>query len=253
MSGTILIHQLGLYLLVFCRMAGMILFNPVFGQRMIPAQVRMGLTLGLSLLLAPAVGARAADAAVTLPGLALEFAVGYGCGFVFQCFYYLLFAVGDFIDTGFGLSMAKVFDPGTNIQTSLSGRLLQAVFVLYLFATDSHLIFLKLLASSYDLVPLGAAALGPELWKFLADVFVSTFSLAMQLAMPFIAAAFTLELAMGVLMKLVPQISVFVIHFQMKILLGIALLFLYAGPVSGFVQNYLTVMFETIQKALLAA
>lgn len=49
-----------------------------------------------------------------------ELFVGLACGFVFQVYYYMLFFAGDWMDMHFGMSMAKVFDPGTSIQASMS-------------------------------------------------------------------------------------------------------------------------------------
>lgn len=44
-----------IFLLVFARMAGMVLINPVFSRKGVPLMVRTGLVLSLSLLIAPAV------------------------------------------------------------------------------------------------------------------------------------------------------------------------------------------------------
>jgi flagellar biosynthetic protein FliR len=44
--------------------------------------------------------------------------------------------------------MAKVFDPGTSIQMSISGNIFSLLFVLFLFVTDSHLVLIRLFASS---------------------------------------------------------------------------------------------------------
>lgn len=53
-----------IFLLVFARMGGMIFINPVFARKGVPLMVRTGLTLALSLLIAPA--ARAGGQAVFL-------------------------------------------------------------------------------------------------------------------------------------------------------------------------------------------
>ncbi len=55
---------------------------------------------------------------------------------------------------------------------------------------------------------------------------------------------------MGVLMKLVPQIHVFVISVQFKILLGLLLMILFASPITAFLDNYMTLMFENMERAL---
>ena len=72
----------------------------------------------------------------------------------------------------------------------------------------------------------------------------------MQLLAPFLVATITVEVSMGILMKLVPQMNIFVLHFQFKVMLGLFLMFLYASPVSKFIMNYETIMFQQMQKLL---
>lgn len=81
-------------------------------------------------------------------------------------------------------------------------------------------------------------------------LFASVFSLVIRLSLPFVAAMFVSEVSMGVLMKLVPQIHVFVISVQFKILLGLLLMILFASPITAFLDNYMTLMFENMERAL---
>ena len=243
------------YVLVFFRMAGLLAFNPIFSQGNIPAQFRIGLMLGMTLLVAPTAGQGyqppVTDAAFVWAALC-ELTLGLAVGFIFQCFYYMLFFVGDVADQGFGLSMAKAFDPETNIQSSITGRLLQFIFIAYFFVTNGHLVFLQIAASSYEFVGIGAENFFENGPAFLLTLFVQVFSLSMQLLAPFLVATVTLEAATGILLKLIPQINVFVVHFQLKILFGFLLLILYAKPVSNFIMNYQTIMLQQIQKLLQA-
>ena len=146
----------------------------------------------------------------------------------------------------------RAFDPETNIQSSITGRLLQFIFIAYFFVTNGHLVFLQIAASSYEFVGIGAENFFENGPAFLLTLFVQVFSLSMQLLAPFLVATVTLEAAMGILMKLIPQINVFVVHFQLKILFGFLLLILYAKPVSNFIMNYQTIMLQQIQKLLQA-
>ena len=61
-----------------------------------------------------------------------------------------------------------------------------------------------------------------------------------------------LELITGVLMKLIPQIHVFVINMQMKVALGFILLLAFSGPITSFLDNYMRVMLENMQWAFSA-
>ncbi|MDR1194056.1 MAG: flagellar biosynthetic protein FliR, partial [Peptococcaceae bacterium] len=218
-------------------------------------QLLLGIALGASLLLAPGLASQAVAIDGTLPllfAIAREFLVGLVWGLVFQIFYYMLFLAGDLIDIGAGLSMAKVFDRDSNIQMSLSGNIFQLIFIFYLFTTNSHLALIRMAADSFRIVGLGEALAGVRLSAFVLDSFLNAFSLATRLAMPFVAATMTLEFTMGVLMKLVPQIHVFAIHFQVKVLLGLGLLYLFSAPMSVFIDNYMDVIFRQLEEVLFA-
>jgi flagellar biosynthetic protein FliR len=250
MTLSLNIDSINLFALIFCRVGGMIFFNPLLGRKNIPAQFRVALVLGISIIIAPTIALGTIEG---LSGFSLflamvkELFIGFCIGMLFQLYYYMIFVAGDIIDTGFGLSMAKVFDPATNIQVSMSGNIFQLIFVMYFFVTDCHLIFIRLIVSTFDLVGLGAFSLGADIGSFLMTQFVYSFGLIMHLAVPFMASSFILEISMGVLMKLIPQINVFSIHFQFKIILGLSLLFLFAIPVTNLLQKYLNELFVNMQ------
>lgn len=246
MSVNLAIEEINLFALIFCRCGGMIFFNPLLSRKNIPNQFKAALVLGMAVLITPTI------TTATLPsmeGISLLFAmikellIGICFGFLFQIYYYMLFVAGDVIDMGFGLSMAKAFDPATHIQLSLSGNFFQLMFVVYFFITDCHLVFIRLIISTFDLVGLGGYELGSDVGQFICTQFVYAFGLIMHLALPFVAASFILEITMGILMKLIPQINVFSIHFQFKILLGFSLLFLFAAPTTEFIQSFINDMF----------
>ncbi|NLL46721.1 MAG: flagellar biosynthetic protein FliR [Clostridiales bacterium] len=254
MALQLLVDNLNAYMLVFCRMGGIIFFNPLLSRKNIPTQFRIALVLGITILLTPGLDdSYATQLTQMLPmlfAMMKELVIGMAFGLVFQIFYYLLFTAGEVIDMGFGLAMAKAFDPGTNLQLSASGNILQLVFVLYFFSVNGHLLLIKIMASSYGIIGMGAVSFGPEIGTYIVSVFVEVFSLAMRLALPFIAASFVLEIAMGILMKLIPQINVFSLHFQIKILFGFTLLFLFAVPITEFLDSYIYNMFASLRKLL---
>lgn len=255
MSINVAFESLLVYILVFARMGGMIFFCPFLARRNVPSQIRVALVLGMTLILAPTMNPaeilQFSDIEMIV-AILKELLVGVVCSFVFQIFYYLLFFAGDLMDMQFGMSMAKVFDPGSNIQMSVSGNLLSIMFMLFLFATDSHLLLIKIFASSYQIIPIGVPAINGDISGFFLSLFISTFSMLIRLTLPFIAAEFTMEVGMGVLMKLIPQIHVFVINIQFKMLMGILLLLVFAQPVADFLDIYMETMMKTMERSLFA-
>ncbi len=237
------------YLLVFTRLAGMILLNPVFSRNNLPQMARMGLILCLTLLIAPL---QPLETIADFSGIELTFAifrelfVGAVYGYVFLIFYYLLYYAGEIMDSDIGLAMAKTFDSASQIQVAFSGQIVTIFFITYLFATGSHLALIRMYADSFAFIPLGASTLSLSISGFITELFVSVFMLAIRLVTPLMVAEFVLQVSMGILMKFIPQITIFVINFQLRILLGILLLFLFAPFIGQFIDDYLTVLFDSL-------
>ena len=257
MSQDVL-QNFDIFLLVLARMAGMVLVNPVFGRKGLPMMVRMGLVLSISLFVLPAAELQAvAVSGLTTFGMAeaiiKEVMMGLAIGYVFQLFFSMLYVAGDVLDTLFGFSMGKVMDTISGIQSSVFAQFINVFFFLYFFATGSHLLMVKIFAYTYEVVPVGVTGfVSNALLSYFINLFGSVFGMVIRLTLPFAAAEFVLEVTMGVLMKLIPQIQVFVINIQAKILLGLLLMMLFAYPVGAFLDTYISSMMTEVQTVMMS-
>ncbi len=215
--------------------------------------LRVALGLIIAILVYPTIDAAAIDSTqdiIFVVILLKELLIGLFFSLIFSLFYYMLYFAGDFMDVLFGLSMAKSFDPSTNIQASVSSQYLNLFFSLYFFATNAHLTVIELAVKSYEFLPIGVE-FNIEMAPFLLSTFTAVVELIFRLAMPFMVSIMLLEVLLGVLMKLVPQMHLMVINIHMKILLGMFLLIAMAGPISLFVDNYLSVALDTIYAGII--
>lgn len=253
---NVAIENIYMYVLVFIRLTAIIAFNPVFSRNNIPSIVRTGIIFFSTIILTPAIpipSGYEGNSFELIGGAIREIAVGWLLGYVFNIFFYMLIMVSDILDMQFGLSMAKVMDPGTNVQSAFTGNLINLLFMAYFFVTNTHLALIKLAVCSYDLIPAGAAEINFDAAiSFGIDIFTAAFSIAMRLALPFVAVELILEIGMGILMKLIPQIHIFVINMQFKILLAIVALFIMAKPITVFMENYIIIIIEGMNDALKA-
>ena len=249
MSLQILFSSIDVYILVMVRFVGMIGFNPLFGRRNVPAMVRMGLVLFLTLLVAPMQSAAPVEA---LTGIGYVFAifkellVGIAYGYVFSVFFYMLYFAGDQLDTDFGIAMAKTFDPGTSIQTAFSTTIITYLFVMYFFASGAHLALIHMFASSFEQIPLGVPGLSTSVFAFVLDVFSEVFRMVLRIVAPFMVAEFILQASLGVLMKFIPQITIFVINFPLKIILAVLMLLWFAPYMGNFIDHYIDLLFDNM-------
>jgi flagellar biosynthetic protein FliR len=247
--------NLQVYIFVFVRIAAIIVFNPVFSRSNIVPAAKAGLITLLTIIITPYISTPElqTDYIIFTVCIVKEFFIGFALSFVFNIYYYMLMFAADIIDTQFGFSMAKVMDPQTKIQSAIIGNLMNIVFMIYFFITNSHLILINTAVGSFDAVPVGMSGINiMGSCSFMIDIFSSVFLLALRLALPYVAAEFILEICLGILMKLIPQIHVFVIQMQGKILLAIILLLALSVPMTQFIDNYIAEMFNSMNGALKA-
>ena len=194
--------QLYLFELIFMRMSGFLLFNPLLGRSNLPAMVKTGMALVLSILVfgTAGTGVPQPDTLVELAfRLLLELGIGLVLGFVMRVV---------------GMTMAQIYDASSQANLSVTASLLNILLILDFFAENGHYTLMRLLTTSGELVPYGAAALGDGVYAYVIELFLACMLLAVKLAMPILAAELLGEVGMGVLMKAIPQINAFVINIE---------------------------------------
>lgn len=246
-----------LFFLIVMRMAGFVFLNPVLGRRNIPSQVKVGLSMVMAVLVySTAVSQGTANeietgSAVVFGVLAVkELLIGYFLGFVMQLFDMILTFAGTVIDFQLGISMAMVYDAQNGAQVALSGNILQIFYLLLFFVSDGHLALMKILALSGEIVPYGEVAISGVAAWLLLDIFVECVVLAMRMAFPMIAFEFLVQVGVGVLTKINPQVNLFVLSIQLRLTVGLILMMFLIGPIGDYIGNMITEMLNTLQGVL---
>ena len=129
------------------------------------------------------------------------------------------------MDMEVGLSMANVFDPTTNQQSSITGVLLQYGVMLILYMTGLHRYLLKALMETYILIPVNGMNMNTDkllsaLLTFLSDYIVIGF----RICLPVFASITLMNIVLGLLAKLAPQMNMFSVGIQLKLLAGLSVI-----------------------------
>lgn len=230
-------ERLTLFLYILMRMSGFVLLNPILARKGIPGIVRAGFILVFSLTVFSFTPS-GVDVPVNLLSfsvtLFLEFSLGYLLGFAMQIFFYIPQLAGEAIDTQMGFTMGKIYDAGSQTSMSVTSTLLNLLMFLLFFAANGHYTLMRILLTSGDIVPFGSATLGPAVPDAVAELFLSCTILAVKLALPILAAELMGQLGMGILMKAIPQINVFAINIELKVIIGLVMIMLLLTPFSEF-------------------
>ena len=244
-----------LFLLTFTRMAGMLLFNPFLGKRNVPTIVKMGLSLFIALITTPLINVQASYTELPSPFIFIitilkEIFIGFSISFIMQMFISLIFIAGEMIDLQIGIGMSKVYDPQSNISMPLSGTIYHIIYILIFFSTNCHLTLISLIVRSCEVFPPGFEIINFGSASYIVYLFKDILVLALKLAVPIISIEILSEAGLGIIMKSVPQINVFVVGLPLKLLIGLLLIILLLPSTSRLLDVSTDFMFTDMEEFL---
>lgn len=246
-------NQYLIFLLASCRVAGVIFFNPIFGRKGVPNIMKVGLSLVIALYSVYSVGNVQVInySTIEFMGAMLQgFIIGFVIGFIMQLFLSVFQLGGELIDMQIGLSMASMYDPSTKANITVTGNIFTAMYVLIFFISNAHLALITVLIKSFQVIPLGFGTVSDRVGVYFIELMYYIFLYALQVAMPIIVTEIIAEFAVGILMRLVPNINVFVVNLQIKIFIGLIVIFTIIPTLANFMTQMNMLMMEKINQVL---
>lgn len=249
-------ESLTLLLYIIARMSGFVLFNPLLGRRNLPNLFRSGMVMVLSVFVFSLT-----EQTVPVPAtlvelglrLLLEMALGLLVGIVMEFFFYIPQLAGLVVDTQMAMTMNQIYDAGAQANMSTTSMLLNTLMTLLFFAANGHHTLLRILLTSGEVVQFGAVAFGNAVYSAALEIFIECTVLAVKLCLPILAAELIGQLGMGILMKMIPQINVFSINIELKVIIGLLMLWMLIMPFSEFLLEVENNMLHTISQILAMA
>ena len=135
-------------------------------------------------------------------------------------------------------------------QTIFHRLLLNILMMLLFFTANGHHTLLRIFLVSGEIVPYGQAAFGQNSYQAIIELFVTCTVMAIKLCLPILAAELLGQVGMGILMKVIPQINVFAINIELKVIIGLMLTFLFLIPISEFLLEAEIQMLVSLQRIL---
>ena len=226
---TISQRDLEEFFLILVRIASFISITPFFGQSNVPMRFKLGFAVFFSYIIYMIIPEQALDYDTTLGYATLvikEAIVGFLVGFsAFICSTIVLFA-GRIVDMDIGFAMANLYDPTTREQVSLTGVFYQRIYFILSIFSGAHLFLIGAMADTYTLIPIGGISFNILLYGtfvgFLSDYFIIGF----RIILPIFAVTLISNCVMGIMTKIAPQIHMFSVGIQFKILAGLLILFM---------------------------
>jgi len=216
------------------RISTFVAVAPLFNQKGIPNQVKIGFSFFMAALLYGVIQDRPVLEYSTVWGYAVlvikEALAGLLIGFAANMCTTVVTFAGQIIDMETGLSMVNLMDPTTNTSVSVSGVLYQYVITLMLLVSGMYQYMVVALAQTYELIPVGGAVFDSN--KLLESIvmFLNDYvSIGFRICLPVFAVMLLLNAVLGIMTKVAPQLNMFSVGMQLKVLTGLVTLFITVG------------------------
>ena len=237
------------YLIILIRVASFFYTAPFFGMQNVPRQVKIGLSMVVALLLYYALPAQVLEYETVLEYGAVvvkEAAVGIILGLVANICMNIVSFAGRIIDMEIGLSMASAFDPVSRENTTITGTIYNYLVLMMLMVSNMHHYIINAFCDTYQLIPMNFSDLHfDRVYLVFIKYLVDSILIGFRIVLPFFCATLLLNVVLGILAKVAPQMNMFAVGIQMKVLVGLMIMFLTISllpTVSDFIFTEMKVM-----------
>lgn len=247
LSTEVINQWVGQHLWPLFRIASFFMVIPFIGTQLVPARVRLGLALLVTILIVPLlpavprVDAFSADAVIiTLQ----QILIGVGMGFALTALFQLFVVAGQMIAMQMGLGFASMNDPAHGVNVPVLSQIYTITITLLYLAMNGHLVAIAVFLESFHTLPIGLEGLGQAgVWDLahrISWVFVS----ALLLALPAVTASLIVTISFGVMTRAAPQMNIFSLGFPMGVIFGLFAIWVLHANFTPHFEQYTSETFE---------
>lgn len=226
---TALYDRVPALVLVIFRLAGLMVWGPLYGSTALPARVKVYAVLVLGLAVFPLIerehlasaGLNRLDLWVLAPLVVAETMIGMVVGFVAGLPLLGIQLGGLLIGQQMGLGLARFFNPDVDDEADVLSTLLHFMIVGSFLLVGGHEALLRAVLASFEHVPLGGFRPDGDLLALFGGLLAAAFETSLRVAAPLLALVFLETVAMGFVAKTVPQLNILSLGFPLRILLGL--------------------------------
>ncbi|EEW2019255.1 flagellar type III secretion system protein FliR [Escherichia coli] len=239
---------LSLYFWPLLRVLALISTAPIVSERSVPKRVKLGLAMMITFAIAPSLPAN--DVPVfsffALWLAVQQILIGIALGFTMQFAFAAVRTAGEIIGLQMGLSFATFVDPASHLNMPVLARIMDMLALLLFLTFNGHLWLISLLVDTFHTLPIGGEPLNSNAFLALTKAGSLIFLNGLMLELPLITLLLTLNLALGLLNRMAPQLSIFVIGFPLTLTVGISLMAALMPLIASFCEHLFSEIFNLL-------
>jgi flagellar biosynthesis protein FliR len=233
------------FVLTFFRVAGLMLFAPMFGSTRVPRRMKLmvALVMSMAMLSGGAIDPGRAvvqdDMMYMAVAIAGEMLMGVAMGMVVSLVFIAAQWAGEMIGQQVGFNVGQAFDPqfggGGNVVGDAYFMFTMVIFLIL----GGHRVLVDGIFDSLRAVPPGALVFQNEMLDVVLQFLTTATTLALRLAAPIFVTMLIVDVAMGCLSKTMPQFNIMTTGMTLRALLGMTLLCLGLIVVASVIETSL--------------
>lgn len=218
------------YLLILVRIVGFVAVAPYFNSGRVPNTVKIGFSCLLAFMVyytvpfyEPAYTSIIGYSVCVIKETICGLLIGFGANLCQM----ILFLAGTIIDMDMGISMATEFDPSINMEVSITGSMYNYFVLILLMMSGMYQYIIRAIVDAYELIPVGQVYIQTDMLlvtmiKYMTDMII----IAFRIFLPIFASIMIINVILGIMAKVAPQMNMFAVGIQIKVIAGLTILFL---------------------------
>jgi len=227
--NSISLEKVELFTLILTRISAMVMVVPFFGSKLVPVRIRIGISFFLSLIAFPVVIqmggiSLSGEWIVWVLNIIKELIIGVLLGYSVKFLFTGIRLGGQIIGFQMGIGIANIMDAQSEAQIPLISEFKNIMGLLIFFSLNAHHHFLKGLMDSFILAPPASFSLNifsiEKLFSFAGNIFI----ISLKIGAPIIASLLLTEIALGIIVRTVPQMNIFMVALPLRIIIGLLMI-----------------------------
>ncbi|MBP5304278.1 MAG: flagellar biosynthetic protein FliR [Lachnospiraceae bacterium] len=247
------VENLEFFLLIVARTSGFAFSSPIFRIGDVPNRLKAGFSVVFSILIFNIVPVTTLQYSGVV-GFAVLAVKETLCGLILGYFTNIVMSIvgfaGRIIDMEIGLSMVTEFDPVTKVESSISGNIYTYFLSLMLLVMNFHYFLIRAFADTYKIIPVAGVNIHEDIYTLAGSFLIDFFLIAFRIVLPVYGTMLLINVVLGVMVKVAPQMNMFVIGMQIKIFAGLAVMVLIIGLLPGVTDFIVSEMKTFFEKAV---
>jgi flagellar biosynthesis protein FliR len=254
LNPNVLVNGAEIFMIVFVRMVGLFVVAPIFGRNNVPAYMKIGFSLLVTLIMVNVIEFKKIDFGTSILSYSfyagIEFIIGMIIGYVSYLIFSAIYLAGQLIDMQIGFGIVNVLDPLSNIQVPITSNFYMLLATLLFLIIDGHHTLVAAIYESYKYIPIGQGVFSTKLMNNILQLIGNIFIMGFKIAAPVTCALLITDVTLGIISRAIPQLNVFMLGFPIKIVLGLGLIIVSIGIFTSLIKDMTVEMAAEIQKVM---